>query len=105
MPAMFVYLMASRSRVLYTGVTGDLERRVQQHRTKQFPGFSARYYTTRLVWFETTPNSLAAIAREKQIKGWLGNKKIRLIETANPEWRDLAEGWFEGEEDPSLRSG
>ena len=105
MPDMFVYLMASRSRVLYTGVTGDLKRRVWQHRTKQFPGFPARYNTTRLVWFETTLNGLAAIAREKQIKGWLRSRKIELIEAANPRWADLAESWFEGEGDPSLRSG
>ena len=105
MSDMFVYLMASRSRVLYTGVTGDLKRRVWQHRTKQVPGFSARYNTTRLVWFDTTPNSLAAIAREKQIKGWVRAKKLQLVESANPEWKDLAETWFETDRDPSLRSG
>ena len=91
----YVYIVASRSRVLYTGVTGDLKRRIWQHREKQLPGFSAKYNTTHVVWYQATPNSNAAIAREKQIKGWVRTKKIRLIESTNPDWRDLAEDWFE----------
>jgi putative endonuclease len=76
-------------------VTGDLKRRIWQHREKQLPGFSAKYNTTHLVWYQATPNSNAAIAREKQIKGWVRTKKIRLIESTNPDWRDLAEEWFD----------
>jgi putative endonuclease len=90
-----VYIVASRSRVLYTGVTGDLKRRIWQHREKQIPGFSAKYNTVHLVWYQATPNSHSAIAREKQIKGWVRAKKIGLIESVNPKWRDLAEEWFE----------
>ncbi len=90
-----VYIMASRSRVLYTGVTSDLRHRVWQHRTKQLGGFSARYNTSCLVWYELTPNIRAAIAREKQIKGWKRERKIALIEASNPRWADLAESWVQ----------
>ncbi|MBZ5588734.1 MAG: GIY-YIG nuclease family protein [Acidobacteriia bacterium] len=82
--------MSSRSRTLYTGVTNDLERRVNEHRLGQIPGFTARYRVTRLVYYETTPNVSAAIAREKQIKAWRREKKVALIETANPQWEDLS---------------
>jgi putative endonuclease len=90
----FVYIMASQSRVLYTGVTGDLLRRVYQHRHKLVSGFTSKYNVVRLVYFESTPDVRAAIAKEKQIKGWLRAKKIALIESRNPEWKDLSEGWF-----------
>ena len=89
----FVYIMASASGTLYTGVTGDLERRVAEHKQKLIPGFTARYNITRLVWYETTPDVKSAIAREKQIKGWLRAKKIALVESVNPQWRDLSEDW------------
>ena len=89
----FVYIMASASGTLYTGVTGDLERRVAEHKQKLIPGFTARYNITRLIWYETTPDVKSAIAREKQIKGWLRAKKIALIESVNPQWRDLSEEW------------
>jgi len=104
-----VYIMSSRSRVLYTGVTGDLERRVQEHKDKAFPGFASRYNVTRLVHVEFTENPIAAIEREKEIKGWRRSKRVALIERTNPGWRDLAEELFDldGREyrDPSLRSG
>lgn len=89
----FVYIMASASGTLYTGVTGDLERRVAEHKQKLIPGFTARYNITRLVWYEMTPDVRSAIAREKQIKGWLRAKKIALIESVSPQWRDLGEDW------------
>jgi putative endonuclease len=83
-----------------------LAKRIWQHKTGQVPGFTRRYGITRLVHVETTALARDAIAREKQIKGWLRRKKIVLIESQNPEWRDLAEelsaGW---RTDPSLRSG
>jgi putative endonuclease len=94
----FVYIMASRSRVLYVGITGALARRVYEHKYKAAPGFTCRYNVNRLVYYEATPDVRAAIAREKQIKGWLRSKKIALIESANPEWRDLSEAWAAGGE-------
>ncbi|MCB9153949.1 MAG: GIY-YIG nuclease family protein [Caldilineae bacterium] len=87
----FVYIMANVSGTLYTGMTGNLERRVDEHKQKLVPGFTARYNITRLVWFESTPDVKSAIAREKQIKGWLRAKKVALIESVNPQWRDLSE--------------
>jgi len=90
-----VYIMASRSRTLYTGVTNHLERRVYEHKEKLLPGFSSRYNTTRLVYYEVFGNIRSAIEREKQIKGWLRSKKIALIESVNPEWEDLAADWYE----------
>jgi putative endonuclease len=102
-----VYTVASDSRVLYTGVTGDLQRRVYQHKVGEVPGFTARYSVTRLVYFESTPDVRSAIAREKVIKSWTREKRIRLIETVNAGWSDLAADWFPemSEQDPSLRSG
>jgi putative endonuclease len=73
------------------GVTNDLTRRVWEHRQKLVPGFTARYGITRLVYFEMTDSIEAAIAREKQIKGWLRAKKVALVESVNPAWRDLVE--------------
>jgi len=86
----FVYIMTNKSRTLYTGVTNDLVRRVYEHRHKLVPGFTAKYNITQLVYYEATESILAAIAREKQIKGWLRAKKIALIESLNPDWRDLS---------------
>jgi putative endonuclease len=86
----YVYIMTNNSRTLYTGVTGDLERRIYEHKRKLLPGFTAKYNITRLVYFEVTQDVQAAIAREKQIKGWLRRKKLALIESVNPEWRDLS---------------
>jgi len=101
-----VYIMASASRRLYVGVTGHLARRVHQHRTGQLKGFSKKYQMKRLVYVEATSDVHLAIRREKQMKGWLRAKKIRLIESLNPEWRDLAVDWGARDlRDPSLRSG
>jgi putative endonuclease len=85
-----VYIMASASRVLYIGVTGNLLRRVTEHKEKRIPGFTARYRASELVYFEAFGNIRMAIAREKQLKGWLRARKIALIESFNPHWRDLA---------------
>jgi len=90
----YVYIMASRSRVLYVGVTRDLTGRVSEHRQKLIPGFTARYNANRLVYYEDFRDIRAAIAREKQIKGWLRSKKIALIESMNPRWQDLSAGWY-----------
>ena len=86
-----VYIMSSASRRLYIGVTGNLARRVSEHRTGQFEGFSKKYQMKRLVYAEPTSDVHTAIRREKQIKGWLRARKIELIESINPEWRDLGE--------------
>jgi len=90
----FVYILASKSGTLYTGVTNDLARRVYQHRHQLLPGFTSRYNITRVVYFEATPDVRAAIAREKQIKRWRREKKVALIESANRDWKDLARDWF-----------
>ena len=90
----YVYIMTNRSRTLYTGVTGDLKRRVYQHKHKMVPGFTSRYNIDRLVHFEVFGDVLLAIAREKEIKGWLRAKKIVLIESTNKDWKDLSNGWF-----------
>ena len=91
----YVYVMASRYGALYTGVTRNLPRRVQQHRDAISPGFTKRYRVTRLVYYEVCGEPLAAITREKEIKGWRRKKKLALIRSANPGWKDLAKGWFE----------
>lgn len=87
----WMYIMASRSRVLSTGMTNDLRRRVIKHKSKQVPGFTRRYNVTRLVYFEEFSRARDAITREKQIKGWVRSKKVTLTESENPEWRDWAE--------------
>ncbi len=85
-----VYIMASgRNGTLYTGVTSDLGQRVWQHRTGSVPGFTARYGCKTLVWYELHADMVNAIAREKQIKAGPRAAKLRLIESANPSWRDL----------------
>src|SRR5690349_20239753 len=89
----WVYIMASRSRTLYVGVTSNLELRVSQHKTKSLTGFTAKYNIDRLVYCESFPTAMQAIAREKQIKGWNRAKKIALIEAQNPVWDDLSAAW------------
>jgi putative endonuclease len=96
--AYFVYIVASQNRVLYTGFTGKLGTRMWQHKTRTFSGFSCRYGCDRLVWMEMHPDPHAAIAREKQIKGWARKKKVALVQEANPFWVDLAAEWFDPEE-------
>ena len=93
----YVYIMTNRphSHVLYTGMTGNLLRRVFEHKNKLVPGFTSRYNLTRLAYCESFAYPDAAIDREKEIKGWRRSKKIRLIEAVNPLWHDLAERWSE----------
>ena len=93
MPSYYVYTLASRSRTLHVGVTRDLVRRLHEHRSGLVPGFTSRYRIHRLVYFETTNDIRSAIAREKQIKGWIRERKVELIVSANPTWRDLSEDW------------
>jgi putative endonuclease len=89
----YVYILANKGRMLYTGITNDLERRLLEHKSHQTAGYTKKYDISRLVYYEATNDVLGAIAREKQIKGWLRKKKIALIESINLEWRDLSEDW------------
>jgi putative endonuclease len=94
MKTFFVYIMASRTKVLYTGVSSNLRQRVSQHKSGHLPGFTAQYHVTSLVYFESFSSAASAIRREKQIKGWRREKKLRLIMAMNPQWADLAADWF-----------
>jgi putative endonuclease len=87
-----VYVLANASRELYVGVTGNLVRRVHQHRSNGAE-YTTRHAITCLVYCESTEDILAAIEREKQIKGWTRRRKLELIERLNPDWKDLAEDW------------
>jgi putative endonuclease len=88
----FVYIMASRRNgTLYIGMTNDLVRRVWEHKHDQVEGFTKEYAVHRLVWYEIAPTPVAAITREKQLKKWKREWKLRLIEEMNPEWNDLYE--------------
>ena len=90
----YVYIMTNRSKTLYTGVTGNLENRVFEHKQGTKGEFAARYKIDRLIYFERFGDVQSAIAREKQIKGLLRIKKMALIVSMNPEWKDLSEAWF-----------
>jgi putative endonuclease len=86
----FVYILTNRHHTaLYVGVTNDLVRRVHEHRTKTASGFTARYNVDKLVYFEETSDVTAAIAREKQLKAGSRERKITVVSTVNPDWRDL----------------
>ena len=117
----FVYMVTNKGRMtLYIGVTSSLMRRVSPHRQGEIPGFSKRYSTNRLVYYEQFNDVRDAIAREKQLKGWSRKKKEALINTRNPKWSDFGAtvlglgeapparwkdsgGWHAG--DPSASSG
>ena len=89
----YVYLLASRRKgTLYVGVTNDLSKRVWQHKQELVEGFTKKYGVKSLVWFEQTKSIESAIVREKQIKKWKRDWKIELIESGNPQWKDLYEG-------------
>jgi len=90
----YVYVLANRSRTLYVGVTGDIHRRVAEHRSSVGSRFTRQYMVRQLVHVEITSDVRAAIAREKQIKGWSRAKKLALIEENNPQWIDLAASWI-----------
>jgi putative endonuclease len=97
----YVYLLTNwNNRVIYIGVTNDLNRRIYEHKNKMIEGFSKKYNLTKLVYFEETSDVNAAIAREKEIKKWRREKKNNLVNRTNPSWEDLSEGL----KDFSLRS-
>ncbi len=85
-----VYILASATGVLYVGVTNNLERRIAQHKEKRLSGFTKRYSVTRLVYFEAYGDVRNAITREKEIKAWRREKKLALIRSMNPSFRDLS---------------
>ncbi|OGM93671.1 hypothetical protein A2524_03610 [Candidatus Wolfebacteria bacterium RIFOXYD12_FULL_48_21] len=86
----YIYILANkRNGTLYIGVTNDLKRRVYEHKEKLIEGFTKIYSIDRLVYFEATPDVRSAIAREKCLKEWHRNWKLKLIEKENPEWKDL----------------
>jgi putative endonuclease len=109
----YTYIMQSSSRrALYTGVCSNLERRVFQHKNGTYEGFTSRHQAWRLVYFERFGDVRTAIDREKQLKGWRRDKKLALIESVNPKWKDLSVGWYqrhryqpetEEPQDPSTR--
>ena len=89
----YVYVLSSDTGVLHIGVTNDLHRGLEEHRRELVAAFSKRYRTTRLVYFEETPDIRSAIAREKHLKGWRRSKKLALLRSANPQTRDLSQDW------------
>ncbi len=91
----YVYIMSNKSRMLYTGVTNDLERRVYEHKNRLTPGFTSRYRLNKLVFYESTNDITVAIEREKELKGWVRRKKTALINSVNPEWKDLSDEWYD----------
>ena len=91
----FVYIMTNRSKTLYVGITNSLIRRVHEHKFGIGSDFTSRYKLDRLVYFERFEDVHRAIGREKEIKGWLRRKKIALVVSVNPAWRDLSSNWYE----------
>jgi putative endonuclease len=88
----YVYIMSNQSRTLYVGFTNDIRKRVWEHKTGLVDGFTHRYKIDTLVYVESFNDALSAIAREKQVKHWRRDKKLRLIDQSNPDWRDLSDG-------------
>ncbi len=91
----YVYIMSNSSRTLYIGVTNNLLRRVYEHKNGLIEGFTQKYNISELVYFEQTQDIRSAINREKQLKGWLRIKKVDLVHSVNPTWKDLSAEWFE----------
>jgi putative endonuclease len=90
----YVYILANERRMLYTGVTNDLMRRIYEHKNHLVDGYTKKYKISKLVYYDQTNDIYEAITREKQIKGWLRQKKIRLIESINPTWDDISKNWY-----------
>jgi putative endonuclease len=94
MKTYYVYILANLTGTIYTGFTNDLQRRVYEHKNKMVEGFTKKYNVSRLVYFEESSDVNITIAREKEIKGWGRSKKIALIRTMNPTFKDLSEEWY-----------
>jgi len=100
----YVYLLTNwNNKVLYTGITSNLEQRLYEHKNKLHKGFTEKYNVNKLVYFEETTDVYEAITREKQIKGWKREKKNKLVEEMNPTWKDLSVDWY-SQDSSSLRS-
>jgi len=91
----YVYILSSQRRVLYIGMTSNIEQRVFQHKTHALEGFTSTYNVTCLVYFERHECVMTAIRREKEMKAWRREEKVKLIESSNPKWRDLSYGWYQ----------
>ena len=96
-----VYIMGSLSGTLYVGMTGNLQKRVFQHKFHRFEGFTDKHEVIRLLYWESSDDVARAINREKQLKGWKRTKKVVLIESLNPQWLDLARDWYPWMTEPS----
>jgi putative endonuclease len=101
----YVYIVASRTRVIYIGVTSEIEQRIWQHKHGVYDGFARQYKCDRLVYYERFGYIKRAIGREKELKGWMRERKLALITKENPTWQDLSADWGKRKADPSLRSG
>ena len=100
MKSYYVYILVNwNNKIMYIGVTNNLERRMAEHQSGTVPGFTQKYFVNKLVYVEEASDVIAAIAREKQIKGWRREKENALVETINPGWVDMSK------EDPSLMLG
>jgi putative endonuclease len=93
MRSFHVYILANLERTLYIGITGDIRRRFEQHVSRLGGAFTSRHQLWRLVYVEGTGRAIDAIRREKELKGWTRQRKLRLIESANPDWRNWAVEW------------
>jgi putative endonuclease len=91
----YVYIHTNRSGTLYVGVTNDLRRRLEEHRAGKAGSFTTRYKLDRLLYFEETNSVTSAIEREKQLKGWNRQRRLRLVQQQNQTWRDLSEDWYD----------
>jgi putative endonuclease len=91
----YVYILSSQTRVLYIGMTSNIEQRIYQHKTQTFGGFTAKYNVTKLVHFERYGSVMTAIRREKEMKGWRREEKLKLIVSVNKNWNDLSYGWYQ----------
>lgn len=90
----FVYILTNKSnKVLYTGVTNNIERRMYEHKNKLIEGFTKKYNVMKLVYFEETNDVISALEREKQLKNWHRQWKINLVKDFNPQWEDLSKDW------------
>ena len=89
----YVYILTNSTRILFVGVTGDMEERMEEHKNGLVPGFSNRYNLTELAYYEPAPDVWSAVEREKEIKSWGRGRKEALVESMNPGWRDLSEEW------------
>ena len=91
---MYVYIMSSKAAVLYVGMTNNIKRRVYEHKNHLVEGFTDKYEIDRLVYVEEKRNATSAIKREKEIKAWRREKKVKLIDSINPDWEDLGRDWY-----------